>query len=134
MILKVLEAVRSVHVLRDPTRGGLASTLNEIARASETGIVINESEVPVRDEVYGICEILGLDPMYIANEGKLVVILPEEDAAKALEIMKSFPEGKDAAIIGRVVTEHPRLVRLKTPLGTSRVLDMISGEQLPRIC
>jgi hydrogenase expression/formation protein HypE len=134
MIQKILETSKTVHVLRDPTRGGLASTLNEIARASETGIVIDETSVPVREEVNGLCEILGLDPMYIANEGKLVVILPEEDAARVLEVMKSFPEGKDAALIGRVTPEHPRLVRLKTPLGTSRVLDMISGEQLPRIC
>src|SRR5512133_1844788 len=134
MVDAILEFTREVHVLRDPTRGGLASTLNEIARSSDAGIDIDEMAVPVRDEVAGLCEILGLDPMYIANEGKLVVIVPGEMATEVLNAMKAHPEGADACIIGKITAEHPRLVRLKTSLGTNRVLDMISGEQLPRIC
>jgi len=134
MIEHVLKAIPDVHVLRDPTRGGLASTLNEIARSSNTGMYIDENLIPVKEEVKGVCEILGLDPLYIANEGKLVVIVPGNAAGKALDILLSHPLGRQAAIIGTVTSDHPGMVRMKTSIGTNRIVDMISGEQLPRIC
>jgi hydrogenase expression/formation protein HypE len=134
LVAEILKVTTDIHVLRDPTRGGLASTLNEIARSSKVGIVIDEATVPVREEVAGLCEILGLDPMYIANEGKLVVFVPEKYGDLVLRAMQEHEAGTDSAIIGKVVSEHSGRVRLKTSIGTSRVLDMISGEQLPRIC
>ncbi len=130
----LLNVTREVHVLRDPTRGGLASTLNEIAEASGLAIEIEESAVPIKDEVLGACEMLGFDPFHIANEGKMVVVLPEKWAAKALDALKKHPYGKEAAIIGQVVAEPKKKVILKTEIGTTRLLDMLMGEQLPRIC
>jgi len=134
MIELLLSAIPDVHVLRDPTRGGLASTLNEIARSSNTGMHIDENLIPVKEEVKSVCEILGLDPLYIANEGKLVVIVPGNVAGKALDILRSHPLGRQASIIGTVTSDHPGMVRMKTSIGTNRIVDMISGEQLPRIC
>jgi len=130
----VLAEVRDIHVLRDPTRGGLASTLNEIAEQSGTGILIWEKEIPVRPEVRGICEMLGMDPLYLANEGKMVMILPEESAGKAVELLRRDPLGKDARIIGRVLREPARKVLLETVARTKRIVDMPVGDPLPRIC
>ncbi len=127
-----------VHVLRDPTRGGLATTLNEIAQQSGVVFHIEEAAIPVLDSVSQGCSILGLDPLYLANEGKIICILPAHDAEKALEIMRSFPEGQNAARIGRVkaATGHEKTgqVILDTRLGGKRLLPMLEGEQLPRIC
>ncbi len=134
LVEALLNVTQEVHVLRDPTRGGLASTLNEIAEASNVAIEIDESAVPIKDEVLGACEMLGFDPFQVANEGKMVVILPEKWAEKALEALKKHPHGKEAAIIGRVVAEPKKKVILKTSIGTTRLLDMLMGEQLPRIC
>jgi hydrogenase expression/formation protein HypE len=134
MVEAILKVTDKVHVLRDPTRGGLASSLNEIAKASETGIDIEEINIPMNEEVKGACEILGFDPLYIANEGKILVFVPESESKKVLEAMRAHPLGTNSSIIGRVTEEHKKIVKLKTSLGTSRIVDMISGEQLPRIC
>lgn len=126
---------QAIHVLRDPTRGGLATTLNEIAIQSGVVIRIEEEKIPVKDEVKGACEILGYDPLYIANEGKFVLIIEEPYAEEALKILKEFPEGKEASIIGQVEPmETKPAVFVKTILGTSRFLTMLAGEQFPRIC
>ncbi|MGE4291934.1 MAG: hydrogenase expression/formation protein HypE [Desulfovibrio sp.] len=134
LLLKLVRAIPSVHVLRDPTRGGLATTLNEIALSSGAGIEIQEKAVPVRPEVSGGCSVLGLDPLYLANEGKFICILPEADAEKALEIMHADELGPDACRIGSVTAQNPGKVSLATPLGGKRLLNMLEGEQLPRIC
>ena len=134
LVNSILDTSRDISVLRDPTRGGVATTLNEISRASGTGMVLNEMDIPVRDEVRGACEILGLDPLYIANEGKLLVIVPESKAGRVLEAMKNHPLGNNSSIIGHVTAEHPSVVRMITSIGSSRILDMLSGDQLPRIC
>jgi hydrogenase expression/formation protein HypE len=123
-----------VHVLRDPTRGGVASALNEIAASAGVGITLEEAVIPLWDEVKGACEILGLDPLYVANEGKCLAIVAEEAAGAALEAMCSHPLGREAAIIGQVVEEHPGTVILRSRVGGKRMVDMLSGEQLPRIC
>jgi hydrogenase expression/formation protein HypE len=122
------------HVLRDPTRGGLATTLNEIARQSGVGLEIWEESLPLRPEVVAAAEILGLDPLYLANEGKLVAFLPEAQAVEVLAAMQGHPYGRDAAVIGRVLAENPGRVILKTAIGGRRLLDMLTGEPLPRIC
>ncbi|MEJ5198604.1 MAG: hydrogenase expression/formation protein HypE [Anaerolineae bacterium] len=124
----------AVHVLRDPTRGGVASSLNEIAAAARVGIRLDEASIPVLEEVRGACEILGFDPLYVANEGKCLVIVAAEAADAVLAAMRGHPLGRDAAIIGHVVEEHPRKVFLRSRIGGMRVVDMLSGEQLPRIC
>jgi hydrogenase expression/formation protein HypE len=124
----------SLRTLRDPTRGGLATALNELAGRSSTGIEILETAVPVREAVRGACELLGLDPLYVANEGKLIAIVAPEAAEGALATLRAHQYGREAAIIGRVVDEHPGRVVLRTPLGARRVVDMLVGEQLPRIC
>ena len=134
MMKEVFRVVPDIHVLRDPTRGGVASALNEICDRSKTGIILDEKEIPVSPGVRGASEILGLDPLYIANEGKILVILPEEEAGKALSVMRAFPEGRESRIIGRVTRDNPGLVQLETVIGTSRIVKMITGEQLPRIC
>jgi hydrogenase expression/formation protein HypE len=134
LVRAMLEAARDIHVLRDPTRGGVASSLNEIARASHCGIVIEESRLPVQPAVAAACELLGMDPLYVANEGKLIAIAPPDIAEELLQAMQGHPRGQRAAIIGRVVEEHPGMLVAQTPLGTSRVVDMQIGEQLPRIC
>ena len=123
-----------VHAMRDPTRGGLAATLNEFAAASRVGIKIHEDRIPIDPAVSGACELLGLDPLYVANEGKALVVAAESVAERVLEAMKSHPLGSNAAIIGRVVREDPGLVSMRTRLGTWRIVDMLVGEQLPRIC
>lgn len=123
-----------IHVLRDPTRGGLATTLNEIAGRSQVGMLLQESAIPVRESVQGACELLGLDPLYVANEGKLIAVVAAEAAGAVLESMLNHPTGSNASIIGEVVTEHPGMVRMKTSIGGTRILDVMFGEQLPRIC
>jgi hydrogenase expression/formation protein HypE len=130
----MLTASKNIHVLRDPTRGGVASVLNEIAESAHAGISLLEDKIPVRDEVHGACEILGFDPLYVANEGKLVAFVSPEAAETVLKVMRTHPFGKDAVVIGEVVADHPGTVVMKTRIGGSRVVDMLSGEQLPRIC
>jgi len=124
----------AIRCMRDPTRGGVSSTLNEIAEQSRVGIRLEESTIPVREEVRGACEMLGLDPMYVANEGKLVAIVAPEAADGVLEAMRRNPLGKNAQIIGTVVESPSPLVTMRTALGTSRIVDMLAGDQLPRIC
>jgi hydrogenase expression/formation protein HypE len=134
LVAAMLAVTPEIHALRDPTRGGLASALNEIAGASKVGIALVEKDVPVPGPVRAACEFLGLDPFYVANEGKLVAIAPAEVAEPLLERMRQHPAGQKAAIIGRVTAEHPGMVTAKTGLGGRRVVDMQVGEQLPRIC
>jgi hydrogenase expression/formation protein HypE len=134
LVARLLEATQEVRCLRDPTRGGLSSTLNEIATSSSVGMELKETSIPVREEVRGACEMLGLDPLYVANEGKLVAIVAPSAAQDALRALQSHPLGIDAAIIGRVTSDHARMVVMRTPLGTTRIVDMLAGDQLPRIC
>lgn len=134
LVSQMLQASSKIHCLRDPTRGGLATTLNELAQQSKVGIVVQETEIPVKEEVRAACELLGLDPLYVANEGKMVAIVDPADADKVLAKMKHHGYGRDAAIIGEVTSQHPGKVVLKTKLGPSRIVDMLSGELLPRIC
>lgn len=130
----VLAAAPSVRCARDATRGGLASSLNEIASVARCGIDLEEEALPLRQEVRGVCEILGLDPLYLANEGTLVLFVPASEADEALTAMRSLPEGREARIIGRAVNEHAGSVVINTLFGGGRRLDMLAGEQLPRIC
>jgi hydrogenase expression/formation protein HypE len=123
-----------VHVLRDPTRGGVTSALTEIAQAAKVGMLLDEVSIPINEEVKGACEILGLDPLYVANEGKLLAIVASAEADRALAVLRSDWLGKEAAIIGEVTADHPGFVMMKTRVGGTRVVDMLSGEQLPRIC
>ena len=134
LVADMLEASRDINCMRDPTRGGLATTLNEIAQQSSVGIRIDEEAIPVREEVLGACEMLGLDPLYIANEGKLIAIVPSSDAKAVLKAMKKHPYGKEAAIIGEVTKEKPGRVVMNTRIGSSRIVDMLTGDPLPRIC
>ncbi len=123
-----------IHMLRDPTRGGISSSLNEIAGKSGAGIVINESRLPVDTEVQGVCEILGLDPLYVANEGNFLAFVPAGQGERAVEVMRRQRLGREAALIGRAVAEHGGMVVMRTRIGGERVVDVMSGEQLPRIC
>ena len=134
LVREMLKACKDIHVMRDPTRGGVASALNEIAQSANVGIKIVEENIPVRGEVFGACEILGFDPLYVANEGKLLAFVPADAAEKVLEAMRSNPLGEGSVIIGEVTDEHPALVVMRTRIGSSRIVDMLSGEQLPRIC
>lgn len=134
LVAQMLEASPNIHCLRDPTRGGLSTTLNELARQSHVGIVIKEDKIPIKEGVRAACELLGFDPVYVANEGKLVAIVEPNDADKVLAQMKQNGYGTDAAIIGEVISNHPSRVIMKTRLGPSRIIDMLSGELLPRIC
>jgi hydrogenase expression/formation protein HypE len=126
--------IDALHCLRDPTRGGLATTLNEIALSSEVCIEIYEDLIPVREEVKGACEILGLDPLYVANEGKLVALVSSDAAELLVESMRRSPYGQDACIIGEVKREPQGIVTMRTGFGGTRIVDMLVGEQLPRIC
>lgn len=134
LVQNLLDAGIELHCLRDLTRGGLASALNEVASAAQVGLQIDEKAVPVREDVRGACEILGFDPLYVANEGRLVAFVPEHQANEALSIMSSNQYGKGANRIGTVIADRPGQVRLISPIGAQRILDMLSGEQLPRIC
>jgi len=130
----MLDRCPGIHVLRDPTRGGVASALNEIAAQAGVGMLLEEPALRVREEVRGACELLGLDPLYVANEGKLLAIVAAEDAEPLLETIRSHELGHEASLIGTVTAEHPGTVLLRSRLGGTRVVDMLSGEQLPRIC
>lgn len=134
LVQNILCATKNIHTMRDPTRGGLASVLNEIAEASGTEIILEETQIPVRQQVRAACEILGLDPLHIANEGKVLLFAPEEEAEKILNVMRAHPLGKDAALIGRVADKSRGEVFMRTEIGTLRKVDMLTGEQLPRIC
>ena len=134
LVQAMLQASRDIHCLRDPTRGGIATTLNGIARRSQVGIVLDEACIPIREDVRGACELLGLDPLYVANEGKLIAVGARQDAEPALERMRGHPHGKEAQIIAEVVADHPRLVVMRTSIGGTRIVDLMIGEQLPRIC
>jgi len=134
LVAAMLAAAPGIRCLRDPTRGGLATTLNELARQSGCGIALAESHIPVRPEVAAACEFLGLDPLYVANEGKLVTICPPEDADRLLATMRSHPLGHDAAIVGEAIVDPHHFVQMDTSFGGRRVVDWLTGEQLPRIC
>ena len=135
LVARMLEAAGDrVHVLRDPTRGGVASALNEIAAQSRVGIHLQETHIPIAEEVRGACEILGLDPLYVANEGKCLAIVARETAEAVLAAMRDHPLGQQSAIIGEVVADHPGKVWMRSRIGGTRIVDMLSGEQLPRIC
>lgn len=134
LVADILGVCPDVHAMRDATRGGLATVLNEFSLSSGVGIRLDEESIPVREEVKGVCEILGLDPLYLANEGKLVVVVGGENAETVLAAMKSHPAGKDACVIGEVIASPPGIVLLRTAFGTERIVDMLVGEQLPRIC
>jgi len=134
LVARMVEAVPDVHVLRDPTRGGLSATLNEIARQSGVGMRLQEKAIPVREEVAAACELLGLDPLHLANEGKLIAICHPRNADKLLAAMHADPLGKDAAVIGTVVADPHAFVQIETSFGGTRILDWLVGEALPRIC
>ncbi len=133
LVADMLQTGGAIRCMRDPTRGGVSSTLNEIAEQSRVSIRLEESAIPIRDEVCGACEMLGLDPLYVANEGKLIAIVAPEAADRVLQAMRAHPLGRNAQVIG-TVTEGPPLVTIRTALGTSRMVDMLAGDQLPRIC
>jgi hydrogenase expression/formation protein HypE len=134
LVARMVEVVPDVHVLRDPTRGGLSATLNEIAQQSGVGMLLAEGAIPIRQEVNAACELLGLDPLHLANEGKLLAICARDDAERLLAAMRADPHGKDAAIIGEVVEDEHRFVQIETTFGGKRLLDWLVGEALPRIC
>jgi hydrogenase expression/formation protein HypE len=134
LVAEMVAAVPGIHCLRDPTRGGLASTLNEMARQSGVGMVLQEQAIPIREEVAAACELLGLDPLYLANEGKLIAICPGDRAEQLLETMRMNPLGGQSAIIGHVVEDPYTLVQMETRFGGSRLVDWLAGDPLPRIC
>ena len=134
LVAAILDACPDVHVLRDPTRGGLSSALNEIAATSGVGMVLDEPAIPIPGPVRAACEMLGLDPLHVANEGKLVALVPAPFAEPVLAAMRAMPEGADAALIGTVTADHPAMVTVRTIVGSERIVDMLVGEQLPRIC
>lgn len=133
-VRRLLEGGIEVHALRDLTRGGLAAALVEIAETAHLGIAITEPSIAVREDVRGACELLGLDPLYVANEGRFVAVVPQSDSAHALGLLRSCPVSADARVIGRVTSDHPGLVTLQSRIGSTRIVDLPSGEQLPRIC
>jgi hydrogenase expression/formation protein HypE len=134
MVSAMFAASRQIHVLRDPTRGGVGTALCEIAEKSGVGVRIHEAKIPLKREVAGICELLGFDPLYLANEGKLLAFVPAADADSVLAAMRTDPCGADAAVIGEVTADHPGRVVMQTRIGGERIVDMLAGEQLPRIC
>ncbi|TFI52612.1 hydrogenase expression/formation protein HypE [Mastigocladus laminosus UU774] len=134
LVKTILDVCPEIHAMRDATRGGLATVLNEFALSSNVAIRLDEQSIPIREEVKGVCEILGLDPLYLANEGKLVVVVKNEHADTVLSAMKSHPAGKDACIIAEVISSPAGIVLLKTLFGTERIVDILVGDQLPRIC
>jgi len=134
LVQEMLAVDRDIHVLRDPTRGGLGTTLKEIADQSQVGIRIIEDHIPVRNEVAGLCELLGFDPLYVANEGKLIAFVRPERVTDVLAVVKQNSAGKNACIIGEVISDHPGRVLMQTRIGGIRIVDMLTGEQLPRIC
>ncbi len=134
MILKVMEEGVQVKFMRDPTRGGVATLLCDLAERTGLGIEIPETALPVRDEVRNICEVFGFDPLYLANEGKVVMVVPPEEAEKTVALLQQDPHGRNACIIGTLTKDHPRQVVMQTEIGGRRIVDMLAGEQLPRIC
>ncbi len=130
----MLAACPAVRCMRDPTRGGLSSALNELAAASGVGVRVTEAAIPIRPEVHAACEMLGLDPLYVANEGKLIAVVPPEDADRVVNVMRRHPQGRDAVVIGVIVDQHPGMVLLRSVVGGDRVVTLLAGEQLPRIC
>ena len=134
LVAAMVAAVPGIHVLRDPTRGGLATTLNEIARQSAVGMMLYENKLPIREQVKAACEFLGLDPLYVANEGKLAAICAPQDAECLLQVMRAHPLGCDAAIVGEVIEDPHHFVQMETAFGGRRMVDWLTGEQLPRIC
>ena len=134
LVLEMVGTGADIHCLRDPTRGGVATALNELAQQSAVGIVLDETAITVREPVRGVCELLGLDPLYVANEGKLLAVVPRADAERVVAAMHRHPEGREARVVGEVVADTARLVVLKTTVGGRRIVDMLPGEQLPRIC
>jgi hydrogenase expression/formation protein HypE len=134
LVMEILSVSKDIHVLRDPTRGGVASALNEIAVQSQVGIILNETDLPIKPPVSAACEMLGFDPLYVANEGKLIAIVGETEEEKVLKVMKKNKYGKDAAVIGRVEASPAGRVLLRTGLGSTRIVDLLAGEMLPRIC
>ena len=135
MIAKVLDAApKAIHAMRDPTRGGVAATLNELAGSSNVGIEIEETAIPIKPDVRGACELLGIDPLHVANEGKIIVVVAADQAEQVLEVMRSCKHGSDAALIGSVVADHPKMVVMRTAFGSRRILELPVGDQLPRIC
>ena len=134
LVAAALKAFSGIHAMRDPTRGGVAATLVEIASRQHLGMEVDEAAIPVRDTVRGACEILGLDPLLVANEGKLIAFVPEREGERVLVAMRGHPLGRQACRIGHVTAEHPGLVLLRTPIGGARILDLPFGEALPRIC
>jgi hydrogenase expression/formation protein HypE len=130
----MLRACPRIRCMRDPTRGGVSSALNELAAASRVGVRLEEASIPIRPEVRGACEILGLDPLYVANEGKLLAVAPADDAERLLETMRGHALGRDAAMIGEVVADHPEIVTIRSTIGGERIVSLLAGEQLPRIC
>jgi hydrogenase expression/formation protein HypE len=130
----MLEACPKIRCMRDPTRGGVSSALNELASASRVGVELIEAVLPIRPEVRGACEMLGLDPLYVANEGKLVAVAPADAAEHLVDVMRAHPLGRAAAIIGQIVPDHPGMVTMHSVVGGERVVTMLAGEQLPRIC
>jgi hydrogenase expression/formation protein HypE len=134
LVMTMLGVSREIHVLRDPTRGGVASALNEIAEQARVGVFISEGAIPVSEAVKGACEILGLDPLYVANEGKLLAFVGRDEAETVLSAMREHPSGRESVIVGEVLADHPGTVVMQTSIGGTRVVDMLSGEQLPRIC
>lgn len=134
LVAELLAVSPHVRVLRDPTRGGVASSLNEIAQMSQVGIVVDEQKIPVQTAVRSACEMLGMDPLFVANEGKLIAIVPADEAKSALAAMRANPLGQQAAVIGQVVNQHPGMLVARTGIGGTRVIAMQIGSQLPRIC
>ena len=134
LVADLLDAVPGVRAMRDATRGGVATILNEIAKAADMGVLVSEDAIPVRDEVRGASELLGIDPMYVACEGRLVAVVPGEDADRAVAALRAHPLGEQAAVIGHVRTEQPGIVQLKTAFGGTRIVDLLVGDPLPRIC
>ncbi len=134
LIAEILRVCPEIPMLRDPTRGGISSALNEIAMKAQKGIRLEERQIPIAEEIKALCEVLGFDPLYVANEGKVLVFVPPSKVSKVLQVMHRHPHGKEAAVIGEVVDDHPGRVVMKTLIGSNRVVDMMSGEQLPRIC
>jgi hydrogenase expression/formation protein HypE len=134
LVAGLLDAVPGVRAMRDATRGGVATILNEIAKAADVGVLVHEDEIPVRDEVRGASELLGIDPMYVACEGRLVAVVPGADADRAVAALRAQPLGEQAAVIGHVRAEQPGIVQIKTQFGGTRIVDLLVGDPLPRIC
>ena len=134
LVEAILSACKDIHVLRDPTRGGVTSALTEIAQGARVGMRLDEAAIPISEEVKGACEILGLDPLYVANEGKLLAVVPAAAEESVLAAIRAHPRGAEAAVIGRVTADHPGVVLMKTRVGGLRIVDVLTGEQLPRIC